>query len=247
MRHHIDFEATGLRRNYIGTLKHGIFEKVLQLFERRRTTGRPRSVSGSFVKQLARAHVAENARLLRGRGAPEPRADFESRWARVRKDFEHFSVQCRDFAASFLGTGKAVRFRTHVGALAQIKILGVKATEKSVKSGALGLQGKVDALLDCLYFPDLERFPEAARRCDVIADLKTGRYTKKNNHQIMYYMMAHFEGRLDEQLGVVVYSKSPDGQPGFTFDFVFPYKHYFLQLLLHRNRNRAETERPFAR
>jgi hypothetical protein len=127
--------------------------------------------------------------------------------------------------------------------LAQVKILSVKFTEKKIRSEKLGIYGKVDVVFDCMYFPDIENFPEKSIRKDVIADLKTGQYTKKNNHQIMYYMMAHFEEELDDQLGIVIYSKSPAGQKGFTFDLVFSFKHYFLQLLIHRNRIDAGNPR----
>jgi hypothetical protein len=127
--------------------------------------------------------------------------------------------------------------------LAQIKILSVKYTEKSIKSEKIGMKGKVDILFDCLYYPDIDKFPEKSIRKDIIADLKTGQYTKKNNHQIMYYMMSYFEEDVDDELGIVIYSKSPSGQKGFTFDFVFSFKHYFLQLLIHRNKIDAGNPR----
>lgn len=253
MRHHINFQETLLKKNYIGTLKHQIFEKIMNLFENRRTNGPNRRMTAGKVNSLAKEHVFQNSNLMKTRG--EESANLNYLWTKVEKDFNYFSVQCKKFAETFIGSNKLIQFRTHMNTLGQIQILGIKHTEIYIKSEELGIQGKVDIVFDCLFQPDLNRFPEEVHRRDVIADLKTGQFTKKNNHQIMLYMMGYFPRDLADQLGMVIYSKSPSGEKGFTIDFVFPYKLYFLKLLIHKNKiagvssgtqpGRFQPRRPF--
>ena len=244
MKHHIDFQNDHFKKNYIGTLKHSIFEKIMILCNKKKTINSRIRLTNKSVEDLARDHVYNNQNLLR---INNKNGNFQTLWNKVKSDFNYFSIQCKNFGLSYINTDKCIQFKTHLNTLAQIQILSVKCTEKKIKSEKLGIYGKVDIIFDCIYYPDIENFPEKSIRKDVIADLKTGQFTKKNNHQIMYYMMAYFEEQLDDQLGIVIYSKSPAGEKGFTFDLVFSFKHYFLQLVMHRNRIEAGNPRPVMR
>lgn len=233
MSHHINFDENPFKKNYIGTLKHQIFEKIMNRVGSQTNNGRNARLTQNSVKALAKEHVSHNLNLLKMRR--NDITGFQELWPKVESDFNNFSVQCQKFAKEYIGKDRPIQFQTHMNTVGQIKILGVKYTEKFIKSMRLGVQGKVDIVFDCLYQPDIRRSPDVVLRRDVIADLKTGQYTKKNNHQIMYYMMAYFEDDLDEQVGFVIYSKSPRGERGFALDFVFPYKNYFLNLIVHKN------------
>ena len=233
MSHHIDFSEHPLKKNYIGTLKHHLFEHFMQIFSDYQTNQRSSMPTKNMIKRETKRIISENGNLLKYRHGATPA--MAQLWKDIKPDFYYFVNACRDFALSYINTNQGIRFRTHLGTLAELKIRNVEHTELAVKSQIFGLKGKIDVIFRCWFYPDVVRNPERRVEKMVIADLMTGEFTKKNNHQILYYMMTYFEEDIDGQIGMVMYSKSKTDSKGFTLDFVYPYKQYFTKLLVHRN------------
>jgi hypothetical protein len=242
MRHHIDFSRHPLKKNYVGSLKHHLFEKLMPMFSDYQNGKIIRLPSKNGIQRIVDEHIFQNPNLIKYRvGATPP---LEEIWNDIKRDFYNFAFQCKNFAVSYINTNQGIRFRTHLGKVAELHINSVEKTEFSIRNEALGIRGKVDVLFRCEYTPDVQNFPEEVYKRLVIADLKTGEFTKKNNHQILYYMMGYFGEDLDDQLGIVLYSKSQNNNKGFSLDFVFPYKQYFKTLIIHRNMFAAKNYEP---
>lgn len=228
---HIDFSDPKLRKNYIGTLKHHLFEKIMNIAK---NPSKP--LSDYVIKKMAKDMVKKNCSLIGINPKDlDTNEEFDLLWNRIKRDFFHFARKTYSFKLDFVDNQKKIMFKNREGNLSKLIIHKVRFTEKYVKSETLGVKGKIDVIFESSYFPDVQKNPKKFSTFDLIGDLKTGEYTKKNNHQIMYYMMAYFGDNLTGKIGIVIYSKSLKGEAGLTLDLVFPFAEYFQNLVRHRN------------